>query len=133
MTKHKKAVLILSAVLFLLAAAVIFLWTKYRQRASRYQCTNYAMGTYVQQTVYGKNAQTAAAAAAQSIGSLEDLISWRIDGSDVAKLNQSAGTVWTSINRKTAQLLQTSLRVASDSDGAFDPTILPVSSLWDFG
>jgi thiamine biosynthesis lipoprotein len=133
MTKHKKIILIFSAVLLLLAAAIVFLWVKFGQRAKRYQCTNYAMGTYIQQTVYGKKASTAAAAAAQSIGTLEDLISWRADGSDTARLNQAAGTDWITVNAETAKLLQTSLKVAADSDGAFDPTILPISSLWDFG
>lgn len=133
MHKHKKIVLIFYAVLLLLAASVIFLWVRFGQRASRYQCTNYAMGTYIQQTVYGKKAKTAAAAAAKSISSLENLISWRIDSSDVARLNENAGSKWISIDAKTSNLLKLSLDVAKDSGGAFEPTILPLSSLWDFG
>ena len=133
MAKHKKIIWVLCGVLAVVAAAVIFLWVKFGQRSTRYQCTNYAMGTYIQQTVYGKKAQSAAAAAAKSIGVLEDRISWRIDGSDVAKLNAAAGNDWISIQPETTKLLKMSLDVAKESDGAFDPTILPVSSLWDFG
>ena len=133
MAKHKKVIWSLCGVLAVVAAAVIFLWVKFGQRSTRYQCTNYAMGTYIQQTVYGKKAQSAAAAAAKSIGVLEDRISWRIDGSDVAKLNAAAGNDWISIQPETTKLLKMSLDVAKESDGAFDPTILPVSSLWDFG
>lgn len=133
MKKQKKIVLILTAILLLLTAAIIFLWNRFGQRAERYQCTNSAMGTDIQQTVYGKDAKAAATAAAQNIGELENLISWQADDSDADRINQAAGTDWVSVNAKTMNLLQTCLRVASDSDGAFDPTILPVASLWDFG
>ena len=133
MKKQKKIILILAAVLLLLAAAVVFLWSRFGQRAERYQCTNFAMGTNIQQTVYGKEAKAAVTAAAQNIGELENLISWQADGSDADKINQAAGTDWVSIDAKTTKLLQTCLRVSSDSGGAFDPTILPVASLWDFG
>ncbi len=133
MKNHKKAVFILTIALSILVAAVIFLWVRYGQRAERYQCTNSAMGTNIEQTVYGRNAQKAATAAAQNIGELDSLISWQNDGSDTDRLNQAAGTDWVSIDAKTAKLLQTCLGVASDSGGAFDPTILPIASLWDFG
>lgn len=133
MKNHKKAVFILTIALSILVAAVIFLWVRYGQRAERYQCTNSAMGTNIEQTVYGRNAQKAATAAAQNIGELDSLISWQNEGSDTDRLNQATGTNWVSIDAKTAKLLQTCLGVASDSGGAFDPTILPIASLWDFG
>jgi thiamine biosynthesis lipoprotein len=133
MKKNKKLVILLCAVLAVIVAALIFLWVRYGQNMQSYECTNYAMGTYVQQTVYGKNREAAATAAAKSIGQLEDLISWRIDDSDIAKLNAASGSVWTTLDAKTIALLQTSLDVAEKSNGAFDPTILPITSLWDFG
>lgn len=133
MKNHKKAVLVLIAVLLFLAAAIVFLWVRYGQRAERYQCTNSAMGTNIEQTVYGRNAQKAATAAAQNIGQLDSLISWQNEGSDTDRLNQAAGSDWVSIDAKTVKLLQTCLSVASDSGGAFDPTTLPIASLWDFG
>ena len=133
MKKHKRLIIILLAVLCILVAVIVFLWHRYGQRASSYQCTNYAMGTYIQQTVYGKNAKTAAAAAAKSINELENKISWRIDGSDINRLNKAAGTDWISIQPETAKILQLSLGIAQKSDGVFDPTVLPISSMWDFG
>lgn len=133
MGKHKKIVLFFCAIFLILAVIVVFLWIRFGQRANRFQCTNYAMDTYIEQTVYGKKASTAATAAANSISTLEDLISWKTDGSDIARLNQAAGTNWISINAKTTNLLNLSLQIAEESGGAFDPTILPISSLWDFG
>lgn len=120
---------LLAAILILLA----WIWSSFGYRSSRFECTNYAMGAYIQQTVYGKHAEAAAAAAAKSIGNLEDLISWRIEGSDVQKLNENAGVDWTEIDPKTVAILELALDVAEKSGGAFDPTIQPVSALWDFG
>lgn len=133
MGKNKKLVILLSAVLVLIVLSLIILWTKFGQKAQSYECTNFAMGTYVQQTVYGSKREAAATAAANSVGALENLISWRIDDSNISKLNQAAGSTWTTLNPKTIDLLEKSLDVAAKSGGAFDPTVLPLSSLWDFG
>lgn len=133
MNKNSKPVVLLSAILVVIILTLIFLWTKYGHRAITYECTNYAMGTFVQQTVYGRNRVEAAKAAAKSVGELENLISWRVNGSDIDKLNQYSGSDWTKLNTKTVALLQQCLDVAEKSGGAFDPTILPISSLWDFG
>lgn len=133
MSKNKKLVALLTAVLAVIVLVLIILWAKFGQKAQSYECTNFAMDTYMQQTVYGSKSEAAATAAANSVGALENLISWRIDDSDIAKLNQAAGSTWTTLNPKTVALLEKSLDVAAKSGGAYDPTTLPLSSLWDFG
>nr|WP_319487824.1 FAD:protein FMN transferase [uncultured Caproiciproducens sp.] len=133
MNKNKKTVVLLITLLTIIIICLIFIWVKYGQRAKSYECTNFAMGTYIQQTVYGKNAQVAATAAAKKIGELENLISWRITDSDIYKLNQASGSDWIKLDARTIALLQKSLDVAQKSNGAFEPTILPITSLWDFG
>ena len=133
MKKHKKIIVYCCVAAALLISIAGLLWKKYGQRSTRYQCTNFAMGTYIQQTVYGKNATAAASAAAKRIGELDSTISWRTDGSDIARINKAAGTGWVSIQPETASILKLSLDVAKETDGAFDPTILPISSMWDFG
>ena len=132
MTKHKKIIVMLSAVLAIIIAILLFLWIRFGQKAQSYECTNFAMGTYVQQTVYGKNREAAAKEAAKQIGTLENLISWRIEDSDITKLNNASGIDWVKLDPKTIALLQKSLDVAKKSDGAFDPTVLPITSLWNF-
>ena len=54
MGKNKKTIVLLSALLTVIVALLLFIWIKYGQKAQSYECTNFAMGTYVQQTVYGK-------------------------------------------------------------------------------
>lgn len=133
MKRKKTLIVALGVLLALILATLIGIWVSYGIKGQSYECTNYAMGTYIQQTVYGSKREEAAKAAAESIGNLEDLISWRDSESDIAKLNQAAGTDWISLDPKTIAILQTSLDVAQKSGGAFEPTILPISSLWDFG
>lgn len=131
--RGKKWIAVLSSLLALIVLFLILLWALYGRHALRYECTNYAMGTYIQQTVYGKNRRAAAAAAAKSVGELETLISWRTETSDIARLNTAAGSNWIKIDSRTFSLLKICLDVAQKSGGAFDPTLLPISSLWDFG
>ena len=94
--------------------------------------TTYSMGSYVQQTVYGKNQEEAAQQAASAVTQLEELISWRKEDSDVARLNQAAGEDFLEIDGRTYEILETSLAVCEANGGAFDVTIAPLSRLWDF-
>ena len=132
--KHSlKLHLVLLVLLAAVVGFVIWLYTGYAGESTPYEVTNYAMGTYVQQTVYGKNGQAGASAAANAIANLENEISWRVDGSDIQKLNEQAGGDSVEISEDTFSILQASLDVAEETGGAFDPTIYPLSVLWDFG
>lgn len=132
--KHSaKLHLVLLVLLAAVVGFVIWLYTGYAGESTPYEVTNYAMGTYVQQTVYGKNGQAGASAAASAISNLENEISWRVDGSDIQKLNEQAGGEPVTVSKETFSVLRTSLDVAEKTGGAFDPTIYPLSSLWDFG
>ncbi len=61
----------------------------------------------------------------------EQLFNKNIDGSDIARINASGGTAVT-VDHDTALLLSTALVYSKGSDGLFDITIDPVTSLWDF-
>lgn len=60
----------------------------------------------------------------------ENLLSRTVKDSDVYRLNQSSGFVEVSQHCKT--IIEKSLFYANLSDGKFDITVYPVSSLWDF-
>lgn len=125
--------ILLLLLLALVAGIIFWLFSSYRPKQKPFEITSTGMGTYVQQTIYGKNAQAAATAAMKAVNELEELISWRIEDSDIAKLNQEAGNDWIAIDKRTMDLLEQCLDVAQQSAGAFDPTILPLSALWDIG
>ena len=88
---------------------------------------SYDMGTYITQTIYGKNCS---AEIIQQITSLEnDLISWRIEDSQLYNLNNGISGDISGIYDYISQCI----KIANDSNGAFNPAILPVTKLWDFG
>ncbi len=61
----------------------------------------------------------------------EHLFSTKIEDSDVARINAANGAPVT-VDPETISLVNTALSYAALSDGAFDPTIGALSSLWDF-
>lgn len=123
------ALCFLAGGILLLAAA---LWINFGGLDNSYTLTTYSMGSYVQQTVYGKGREEAAQQASSAVTELENLISWRIEDSDVEKLNQAAGTEFIEVDERTWNVLHTALEVCEASGGAFDVTIAPISWLWDF-
>lgn len=62
--------------------------------------------------------------------SYEKLLSRTVNGSDVYTLNNSDGFV--EVSDDTLEIIQKSLYYADVSNGKFDITIYPVSSLWNF-
>lgn len=120
---------LLGAAAVLLGAA---LWLNLRAGGSGTTLTTYAMGSYIQQTVYGAGAEEAAQQASSAVTELENLISWRVEDSDIATLNQEAGGEFQDIDPQTWDILNTALQVCQASGGAFDITIAPISWLWDF-
>ena len=62
----------------------------------------------------------------------ENLFSKTVETSDVYKINHSNGNA-TTVNEETLYLLEKALFYADMTDGAVDPTILPLSDLWNFG
>ncbi len=61
----------------------------------------------------------------------DDLFSRTEAGSDVSRINASAGQP-VEVDPETADLLQKTLSYSRLTHGAFDVTIAPVSTLWDF-
>lgn len=126
--KNLPTVLGITAGLLLLGASLFFFFGT----DSGYTVTTYSMGSYVQQTLYGKSEEKAARSAAGAIAELENLLSWRREESDVQKLNLQAGKEFVSLQPATISVLETALSVCEKSGGAFDITIAPLSLLWDF-
>ena len=123
-------------VCLLLFAIIAVQWMDQPGMDTGYDATSVCMDTYVQQVLYtgdsNSSAQEAAEAATGAVEETEDRLSWNRADSDIETLNSAAGTVWTEIEPETARLLRDLLDVARESGGAYDPTLLPVTSLWNF-
>lgn len=91
--------------------------------------TVFVMGTAVTTTVYGTDAADQKNAAEQELYQVDREISWRNDTSVISEFNSMHQADIASVRK----VIEMALDVAAQSQGAFDPTIQPVSSLWDFG
>ena len=69
--------------------------------------------------------------ALEECGRYERLLSRTLEGSDVWRVNHAGGAP-VEVSDDTAAILRCALDIARRSGGAFDITIAPVSSLWDF-
>ena len=67
----------------------------------------------------------------QLCGEYENKFSRTIPDSEISKINRSGG-VPTEVSDETIELIQKGLYYGKLSDGTFDITIAPLSSLWDF-
>ncbi len=124
----KRAILL--GMVFALLLAGLIIW-QFLSREREYELTAFAMGSYVQQTVWGREPETAGAEAVQGIEELEREISWRRDGS-VALINSRAGGEPVALSESTAELLAEMRELSDRSGGALDITLGPVTRLWDF-
>ena len=53
--------------------------------------------------------------------------------SELSRFNASLDTDWFGVSNNTAQVVRFALKVAEDTEGAFDLTVGPVVNLWGFG
>lgn len=105
------------------------------QNAAARQYVDTAMGTVIQQTVYASE-EAASAFFDQSMALLRGLeqeeLSWRLDTSEVWRINEAAGDEEGCIvSEEMVPLLQESLELYERSDGAFDITLGPLTKLWN--
>jgi thiamine biosynthesis lipoprotein len=97
-----------------------------------YTNTDFAMGTVISQTIYsiGEDKTTDYVSLLEEIE--DNLISWRVEGSEIDQINQSAGTKeGIQVSDKTAGYLAQTLLLAQKSGGKLDPTIGKLSRLWN--
>ncbi len=69
--------------------------------------------------------------ALEECGRYEKLLSRTIEGSDVWRVNHAGGQP-VQVSKETLEIIHTARQVSEMSGGAFDITIAPASTLWDF-
>ncbi|MBC8283930.1 MAG: FAD:protein FMN transferase [Nitrospinae bacterium] len=97
--------------------------------------SQFLMGTLVEISVNDTNEEKAQASiqkAFREIRRLENLMSGYIQGSEISKINQSAGKERVTVSEELMEVLQRSLVWSEKTEGAFDITIGPVQNLWNF-
>jgi thiamine biosynthesis lipoprotein ApbE len=93
------------------------------------------LGTFVTVTAYGENSERVQAAVTEAfdeIRRVDLLLSIHKAESETARLNEAAGKGPVRVSRELREVLETALRIAERTEGAFDPTIGPLAQLWGF-
>lgn len=95
----------------------------------------YVMGTTATVKAWAPASATAAGAveaAYAAFDRVDSLMStWR-DDSVLSSLNRAGAGQWVTVGPEVMQVLQQARRVSLASQGAFDPTVLPLVRLWGF-
>jgi thiamine biosynthesis lipoprotein len=89
----------------------------------------FAMDTFMTLTAYGTDAQEAVDAAADEITRLDAILSTGDSESEIYQINQQGGGI---LSEDTAYLVERSLSLYQETDGAFDIAIYPVMEAWGF-
>lgn len=126
----KKAVKVIALILCAVIIAGFISYDIYISSAKK-EKTFYSMGTLVTLKLSGKNASSCAEEIQNTIDGIDtSYLSWREEGSDVERINASAGSD-VSVSRETAAWISKALDICSASDGTFDITLGKISQLWD--
>lgn len=115
----------------LIAAAAVML-TGCGNSVEQYDHTGFVMGTVLSETVYTTGVDITEDVEKELSDTENRLISWRKSGSEIAEINAAAGRKAVKVSGDTAGYLSSILKMAKDSDGAFDPTIGKLTRLWGF-
>lgn len=121
-----------TASFFTLPAVAMLLLSGCGNTVKEYEAVNTAMGTVVTQKLYTEGDDVTGDVEQLLSGLEETMLSRRIAGSEVAKLNANAGTdTYTEVSGELAETLQELSGIYEDSDGALDVSIGALVSLWD--
>ena len=120
----------------LLCVAVIINSGCGMEQVTSWDYTDVAMGTIIQQYIYGSDEEAAKKTSRRVMDLLkcleEQQISWRKETSELAKLNATAYTDESvSLSSEMSSVLQQCMDVWEQSEGSFDITIGNVVQLWN--
>ena len=116
--------------LLLAAACAACLAGCARQEPKKESAVGFYLDTVITLTAYVDDVSVLQDAL-EECGRYERLLSRTVEGSDVWRVNHAHGEP-VRVSQDTAAILKTAAEVSALSGGAFDVTIAPVSTLWDF-
>lgn len=129
MSKKKKILcIVLSGVLLAAAVAGIIIFSFFKKDFNVEQKSGFSMGSVVTIKLYGDDTFKKLETVKNGIDNLEKIISAKLDSSAVSSLNKNK----TVQNAVCSEIVSKCRKISEMSLGAFDLSIAPLSSLWDF-
>lgn len=133
--KNRKIFMTALILLICCAAFAGMLYLKRNQNHDPITRTGFYLNTVISITIYDSQDTSLLEDCLEICGQYENQFSRTISSSEISRLNSGelADEQGVShLSAETADLIGKSLAFAELSGGAFDPTIAPVSALWDF-
>lgn len=96
------------------------------------QSMNFGMGTEMTHKVFGKHAEEALRAVESEAVRLEKILSRFMPGSEISRINGSAGIKCEKLSLDTYEVLSHAVQFSRNCQGLFDVTIGPLVDLWDY-
>ncbi|AQR96214.1 FAD:protein FMN transferase [Clostridium saccharoperbutylacetonicum] len=93
----------------------------------------YGLGTIIRLRVDGKNGEKAIQEAVDRLNIIENKMSVFKEFSEVSMINKNAGVSGQEVSSDTFFLIKRAVEYSELSEGTFDPTIMPIVSLWRIG
>ena len=97
------------------------------------EATTFVLGTVISLKAYGDAAQKAIKQAIEKLNEIDDKLSVFKKSSEISQINQQAGEGFQRVSCETYYLLRKTIWYSELQEGAFDPTIRPLVSLWGIG
>jgi FAD:protein FMN transferase len=94
------------------------------------QSENYGMGTVITNKVLGEQAEEALQAALKETVRLEGVLSRFIPGSEISRINSSAGIGYEKVGSETYEVISRAVEFSKCCQGCFDVTVGPLVTLW---
>ncbi|WP_219620144.1 FAD:protein FMN transferase [Bacillus canaveralius] len=97
------------------------------------QSMNVGMSTVMTHRAFGKHAEESLRAVRDEAVRLEELLSRFIPGSEISRINRSAGMKYERLSGETYEVLSRAIEFSRYCQGLFDVTIGPLVTLWNNG
>lgn len=98
-----------------------------------YQKTEIVMGTAVTLRIYDEGKEELIETAFEKLRELDKIADLRTEGSEIYEINQNAGVKPVKVSDEIFTLIEKGIEYGEASDGLFDITIEPLTSLWNIG
>lgn len=95
--------------------------------------TELLLGTVASIKVYNEGKEEALDLAFERVTELDEWFAMQKEDSEISEVNRQAGVSPVEVSEEVFLVMERALHFAEESEGAFDPTIGAVTSLWNIG
>ena len=119
-------------ILLMILCLVLGMWFASRNKLKEFTKTEFIMDTTCSVTFYGEESEIAGKAVFDEIKRIDALMNMYNENSEVSRINNAKSGEEIKVSGDTYYVLETALKICEDSNGAFDITVAPLTTLWDF-